>query len=166
MRVFSIIALIGLTACGGATIPIVAGPAPLAPLAPRQPNAIEDMSFATILNTYRASLGSNPVTYDARLNTAAQDFADVLAANPNHFSHTGPNGSTLDQRVRATGYVPQALAENIAGGQPTEQSIVDDWKASTGHNANMLNRTVDEFGLGLATTGAGQTRWVLVLANE
>jgi uncharacterized protein YkwD len=144
----------------------------------RQMNAIEDMSFATILNTYRATFNQQPVAFDARLNTAAQDYADVLAANLGHFStadpHVGPDGSTTLQRMQAAGYNARTFAENLAGNQSSEQGALLAWRNSPSHNRNMLNQRLDgtfgtqheDFGLGLAEGANNQTRWVLLLGTD
>jgi uncharacterized protein YkwD len=137
----------------------------------RQINAVEDMSFAEILNTYRASIGGNPVTFDSRLNQAAQDYADVLAANPGYLGsaadpHIGPDGSTTLSRIQATGYVPTAYAENLAGNQGNEQTALQAWIDSPSHDRNLRGGPLEEFGLGLAEASGGRTRWVLVLGTE
>jgi len=65
----------------------------------------------------------------------------------NFFSHTGSNGSTLAQRVNATGYAWSSLGENIAAGQTTVNTVVDGWIASPGHCANIMNPNFVHIGL-------------------
>lgn len=86
----------------------------------------------------------------------------------NFFSHTGSNGSTLAQRINATGYAWRAIAENIAGGQRTVNGVVDGWMASDGHCANLMNPNLVEMGLvcvaGTASN-AYPTYWTLALGR-
>jgi uncharacterized protein YkwD len=180
MRVLAIAALLASSGCvatvGGGGVGQVGGPllaavdmngAPIAgaPVA-RQANAIEDMTFGQILNTYRATVNANPVTFDSRLNQAAQDYADILIANPGHFSHTGLDGSTVPERLRRAGYIASHFAENLAGNQSNEQGALAEWQNSPPHDAALKGATLQEFGLGMADNASNVTRWVLVLATE
>lgn len=122
-----------------------------------------DADFANLLNNMRARHGAAPVTHDALLDLAAQRHADDMLAN-GYFSHTGRNGSTLRERVDATGYEWRAIGENIGMGQQTEQEIMDGWTNSPGHHENNIRPVYEEFGLGYARNGR-DTRWVLVLGD-
>lgn len=123
-----------------------------------------DVSFQGLLNDVRADAGSNPVTYNALLDVAAQDHADDMLEN-NYFSHTGLNGSGIGDRVTATGYNWRTVGENIAAGFSSEQSVLNAWVGSPGHQANNINPNFEEFGLGYAADGSG-SRWVLVFGAQ
>lgn len=164
-------ALVSLTACGGTSIPVqVAGAgfsnttSPSAPSNPSSPSGSGDVSFAGLLNDVRADAGSNPVSYNAQLDSAAQAHAQDMLDN-NYFSHTGLNGSTAGQRATAAGYNWRTVGENIAAGYQTEESVLNGWVNSPGHQANNINPNFEEFGLGYARDGL-QTRWVLMLGAQ
>jgi len=160
--IFASLGLGLLTACGGTTsdVPVSMDP----PLMLDRPEAPSDVSFATLLNSVRLDNGAAGVGYDSRLGAAAQNHAsDMLAQN--YFSHTGLNGSTVVDRVEATGYAWKALGENIAQGQTSQAEVLTAWTNSPPHHANDINPTYEDFGLGTAGGGSA-TRWVLVLGRD
>ena len=108
------------------------------------------------VNQYRASgascrtAGSFAAASALRWSGALTQAAEVQSLDMktnNFFSHTGSNGSTLAQRINATGYAWSAIAENIAGGQTTINGVVDGWMASDGHCANLMNPNLADMGL-------------------
>ncbi len=101
------------------------------------------------------------------LTQAAQAHSLDMQAN-NFFSHTGFNGSTLTQRINATGYAWSAIAENIAAGQATMNGVVDGWMASDGHCANLMNPNLVDMGLVCVSGAAGNmysTYWTMDLGR-
>lgn len=173
---FSVVLVSFLAACGGSgtgpTGPIsVSGPTPTAPSStpPSSPtappsSAVNNASFATQLNGVRMANSASPVTFDARLATAAQRHANDMLAN-NYFSHTGLNGSTPGDRITAAGYQWRTYGENIARGQSSQDEALRGWTNSPGHHANNINPNFEDFAL--AKSGSGSNaRWVLVLATE
>lgn len=133
-------------------------------VAPQAPTAPIDQSFAGMLNGARASSGAGAVSFDARLGRAAQAHANDMLAN-GYFSHTGLNGSSAGDRIRAQGYNWRTYGENIARGQQTEEQVFNGWQNSSGHRANNLNPNFEDFGLAKAGNGSNRY-WVLVLAAE
>ncbi|MEE1940082.1 CAP domain-containing protein [Streptomyces sp. TRM 70361] len=101
-----------------------------------------------LVNEERKTAGCEPVTANARLTRAADDYSDVMAAS-GVMSHTGPDGSTMADRVEAAGYAWSNLGENIARGQPDAAAVMDAWMNSPGHRANILNCAFEELGVGV-----------------
>lgn len=128
------------------------------------PDANVNADFQTLINGVRLDVGTGPLAFDARLGSAAQDYAELMLET-DHFGHVGPDGSEFTERVAATGYAFTALRENIAAGQPNVTAVFDAWQGSDGHRANNLATDVDEFGLGFARDGS-DNRWVLILGSE
>lgn len=157
-----------LTACGGASISgsdSVSRASPASYGIESLPvDRVDDASFGNILNNLRIENGGSPVTYDSRLDEAAQGHADDMVAR-GFFSHTNPDGETEYDRIVATGYDPKSWGENIAGRQQSEADALVSWINSSEHNRLLNAGTVDEFGLGVAGSGNGR-RWVLVMAKE
>ncbi len=86
------------------------------------------------------------LSWNAVLASAAQEHSNNMA-NYDFFSHTGLDGSTVSTRVTAQGYTWSYVAENIAGGQPTAQSVVDAWMTSEGHCKNIMSENPVDMGL-------------------
>jgi uncharacterized protein YkwD len=62
-------------------------------------------------------------------------------------SHTGKDGSTWVERCQNAG--TYCSAENVAmNSNPSADSMMKQFKASTGHNKNMLNGTYTVVGIG------------------
>ena len=92
--------------------------------------------------------------------------------NQDYFSHTGLDNSTpWDRACDACfdlGCGPSTgMAENIAAGNSGAQATFDQWKNSPGHNANMLDGSFTQIGIGRAT-GGGQygVYWTNVFAAQ
>lgn len=101
-----------------------------------------------------------PLSWNANLATAARGHAADMAAK-NYFSHTSQDGRTFDTRIVNAGYTGWSnVAENIAAGQPTADSVVAGWLSSPGHCADIMNGALKEIGIGLATGGSYGTYWV------
>jgi uncharacterized protein YkwD len=102
----------------------------------------------SLVNKERAAAGCSPLTANAKLTQAADDYSDVMARS-GVMSHTGPDGSTMTSRVEAAGYVWSTLSENIARGQADAASVMNSWMNSPGHRANILNCSFKELGVGV-----------------
>ena len=148
-------ALMSLSACTVGNVP--GGPAPEAAAASVAP--VPTGGFGAMLNAQRTSAGLPPATADARLTAAAQAHADDMVAQ-NYFSHTGLDGSSSTNRVRAAGYSSCQPSESIAFGQTSEASVLQTWVNSPPHLANIMMRGPVQFGLGHAGT-----KWVLIVAG-
>lgn len=169
---FPVILLVLTAACGGTSVSTDSASFAAAPssspsstpsTAPSR-GATGDVSFQGLLNDVRADAGSDPVTYNAQLDLAAQRHAQDMLDN-NYFAHEGLNGSSVGDRATAAGYNWRTVGENIAAGFNSESSVLNAWVNSPGHQANNINPSFEEFGLGYASDGSGN-RWVLVLGAQ
>ena len=89
-------------------------------------------------------------------------------AAQNYFSHTSADGRTVANRIDATGYLWDALGENIAAGYPTVNAVIDGWMASDGHCANVMAPNFTEVGLACVpgtSSSAYNTYWTMDLAR-
>jgi uncharacterized protein YkwD len=121
-------------------------------------------AFAERLNSSRARAGLAPLSPSPRLAQAAQDHACDMARG-GFLAHRGSDGTSLRERMLRRAYRPCFGAENIARGQDGVDEVMAAWTGSAPHRANLLERRVREFGLGLAfSAGGGRPHWVLVLA--
>lgn len=116
----------------------------------------EELAFLTLINNYRTSNGLPTLTMSNSLYNASENHSWDMAAY-NYFSHTGRDGSTPWDRIRAAGYTYNTyLGENIAAGYADAQSVFTAWRNSPGHNANMLSPNFHAIGVG-RVYGSGST---------
>jgi uncharacterized protein YkwD len=102
-----------------------------------------------LVNAFRAENGKKELKVKESLNNAAEKHSLDMALN-DFFSHTGSDGSRVGARVSEEGYNWRGVGENIAAGQNTPQKVVDAWKGSSGHRANMLNDMWQDMGVDYA----------------
>ncbi|GAA4676348.1 CAP domain-containing protein [Streptomyces youssoufiensis] len=116
-----------------------------------------------LVNEERADAGCRPLTADGTLDRVADTYAGVMA-DTQRLSHTGPDGSTVGDRVTRSGYTWSSVGENIARGQADAEAVVDAWMNSPGHRANILNCSFRDMGIGV-DQGSGGPWWTQVFAT-
>jgi uncharacterized protein YkwD len=130
-----------------------------APLGAASAQSIDSSGIAgevfSLLNQQRAANGLPALHGSAALDNSAQSYSEAMmratAGGPVFLSHTGPDGSTFEDRINAAGYGEwTAIGENIAAGQHSPQEVVDDWMNSPGHRANILDPNFRDVGIGIA----------------
>ena len=91
-----------------------------------------------LINAERAQHGCAPLEMDNRLFAAAQRQSEAMASG--HFAgHIGPDGSTAEARVQATGYSYAAVAENIQVNSSDPAVMVQTSLNAPKHRDNLLN---------------------------
>jgi uncharacterized protein YkwD len=122
-----------------------------------------------LVNATRAQHGLPSLRSSAQLNAAADAFsADMVARG--FFAHVTPDGRSVTDRVRATGYLggsqDWALGEDIGwgtGSASTPDSIFQAFMNSPPHRRVILSHDFHEIGVGVAGgvpvagQGAGST---------
>jgi uncharacterized protein YkwD len=126
-----------------------------------QTSSSDAESAARLISRYRAAHGLGPVAVNPRLNSAAEHQARAVAAT-GILSH-----GEFTSRMAAYG-IRGYRAENLAAGSNAVEDVIARWKASPGHNQNMLLPQVTMVGLArVETPGSGWGRyWALVLSSE
>jgi uncharacterized protein YkwD len=119
----------------------------VAPSAPATEAWQEEMLAS--VNAMRAAAGVPRLTLCAPVTKAAADYARVMAER-SWFDHTGPDGSEPWDRMAAAGYAYRAAGENIAAGQEDVASVMQAWRDSPGHYANIVNKDFTHLGVGRA----------------
>jgi uncharacterized protein YkwD len=125
--------------------------------------AVSDSSQAAeviaLVNQARQENGLAALTSNPALAAAALGHSLDMDCN-NYLNHTGSDGSTWYDRVRAEGYAFNKALENIFAGDPgyggDPASVVAWWLKSAIHRAAILNPEVSEIGVGVSTGGNGQ----------
>lgn len=107
-----------------------------------------DPAFAaqvvTLLNQYRQANGLNALETVDVMTTAANTRSYEIVY---YFDHTRPNGSSCFTLLQNKGY--WGMGENIAAGFTTPEQVMEGWKNSAGHNANMLGASYKYVGVGV-----------------
>jgi len=107
---------------------------------------------------------TQPLVWNEALAKAAEGHSRDMGSK-DYLEHVSRDGSTPAVRVDAQGYAWSMVAENIAGGQPGIGEVVDSWRRSPGHCANLLKPGLKE--MGVACVRASGTRyrlyWTMVL---
>lgn len=128
----------------------------------------EDTSSMTervveLVNQERAAVGAAALTSDPELNKVAALRAQELVQK---FDHTRPNGSDCFSAISEAGISCWTAGENIAAGQSSAKSVMDDWMNSPGHKANILSTSFTKIGVGLYKTSSGYGYyWVQVFTG-
>jgi uncharacterized protein YkwD len=158
--------LLLVVACGGGGDAPSPSPSPSpspapapgpAPSAVRSTCGLPDFQAALLarINQLRASgttcggtayPATGTVAWNGLLTQAADGHALDMSAQ-NYMSHTSLDGRTLRNRIDATGYAWSWIGENIAGGYPSVDAVMNGWIASAGHCANLMNPNFSEVGV-------------------
>lgn len=120
----------------------------------------------TLVNQIRAEAGVAPLTLDTTLCQAAT----MRAVEMNYsdlFSHTRPNGSSCFTVFDTYGITYFSCGENIAAGYASPAAVVEGWKNSSGHYANMINASYTKLGVGMSNEAPGSygKYWVQLFTN-
>lgn len=114
------------------------------------------------INALRLQVGLTAVQHDQALEAIAQAWAQRLA-DEGFFSHVGPDGSVLNDRLSSAGYASTVAGENLglsSGPLAAHFGI----EHSPGHRNNLLDPRHRKLGLGLATRPDGLQVLVELLA--
>jgi uncharacterized protein YkwD len=119
----------------------------------------EEKAFCNTINQYRAQNGKSALRVSVSLTNASKWMSNDMATK-NYFSHTDSLGRTFSTRLGALGYsYSTSKAENIAAGNATAATTFAQWKASSGHNTNMLSSSYTVIGIGRAYSSASTYKW-------
>jgi uncharacterized protein YkwD len=115
----------------------------------------EEMAFVNLINDYRASKGLGTLLVSDRISEAC-DRHNSDMGKYKFFSHYSlhsdwfPYNALPWDRMAMSGYdFYTEKGENIAAGQVTAEQVFNAWKASSGHNANMLGSGYKVIGVSL-----------------
>ena len=118
-------------------------------------NADYEQQVVELVNTERASRSLPPFKRVTALDQAARYHATDMGQDDyfSHDSYDRVNGSLAQKcswSARITSYYSSwnSLAENIAAGYSTPQSVMNAWMNSSGHRANILSTGNWEIGVG------------------
>lgn len=130
-------------------------------------------SVLCLVNRARERNGIRPLEFNYALRRSASGHSHNLVRSGS-FSHYGPSGSTPTIRVAHAGYLAHTsryrVAENIAAGAGrrfgSPMAIVALWMHSPPHRANILDRRLRDFGVGVARNGRSGATYTLVFGSR
>ncbi len=115
----------------------------------------QELAFITLLNNYRTANGLQPLLLSDMIAEACDRHGSDMGKY-RFFDHTSlesdwfKTGALPWDRMAVSGYgYNTSMGENIAAGQRTATEVFNAWKASSGHNANMLNSAYRVIGVSL-----------------
>jgi len=118
-----------------------------------------ECELLSVINAYRKKNGRSALTISLTLSGAAEHHSADMATN-NYFSHTLYDGSTWAANIAAHGYPKNtSRAENIAAGRETAAGVFEQWRNSSGHNANMLGSKYRAIGIGRVKNSDSTYTW-------
>jgi uncharacterized protein YkwD len=107
-----------------------------------------EASLARLVNADRTRAGLPPLKLDARLSRVARAHSEDMVRG--HFvGHVSPTTGSAADRLKVARLPAQLVLENVARAyspSEVERGLMD----SPGHRANLLNREVGDFGVGVA----------------
>ena len=108
------------------------------------------------INTQRAGKGLGRLRVSAVLGTAAAAHACDMAGR-GFFAHNGPGGPSFQARLKRAGYRFSAAVENIAKSRSASAGTAEGiWRKSPAHWGNILNGSIHDIGVAVATDGAAR----------
>jgi uncharacterized protein YkwD len=128
--------------------------APPAPCRPTDDAAA--LELLGLVNAWRAEHGARPLVLDGVLLVAARTKSAAMARAGVLDHEIGGVDATENRADHGYPMDPDAwgadlaFGENIALGHPTAARVFEAWKASRGHNKNMLDPAFRAMGVGLA----------------
>ena len=109
----------------------------------QMPRSAVRSAVECLINSERARFGLPPLESSARLDRAAQRWANTLVATGT-FEH-----GDFPARMHAAGIRFAVAGENIGTGQATPSQIVAEWMASAEHCHNILTPVYTQLGAGM-----------------
>lgn len=122
---------------------VVGGFVPAARAADTNPGAPYGQRMADLVNAYRVRHGLRALELDATLSLLALEHSRAMAM-AGRMSH-----DDFPSRARRSGFA--LCVENVGWNYRSPDAQVDGWRASPGHDRNLLDRRVERMGIGVAS---------------
>ena len=124
----------------------------------------EEQEVVKLINARsRKAAGLEELQPNIKLFEAARLHAANMAKQ-NKLEHD-LDGKTMVDRLQATGYKLESVAENIAWNQKTPRKLIAGWIDSEEHKKNMLTSDFVHIGVSMAKNDKGELYWVAVFAT-
>ena len=114
-----------------------------------QPNAsvvtAYEQTVFELTNSYRVHHGLSALAWSSTAATVARNYSLYMPIFKIDISHTGLDASTPRSRMEKAGINMSCYGENIAAGQSSPFAVMDGWKNSAPHRANLLQPSCGAF---------------------
>ncbi len=107
---------------------------------------VAKIELVDLTNQTRQNSGLAPLNINPLLERAALLKAQDMLKN-NYFAHTSPSGATPWYWFSEAGYKYQSAGENLAAGFIDTNELMQAWRNSPSHLANILNPKYKEIGM-------------------
>ena len=111
-----------------------------------------------LVNRQRANYGLPLLSANWELCRVAR-YKSQDMINKGYFAHQSPTYGSPFKMMEDFGIKFTAAGENIAYGQRTPEEVMNSWMNSSGHRANILSRTYNQIGVGVAKASNGTYYW-------
>jgi len=115
-----------------------------------------------LVNVERRKAGLPELSQDWQLSRVAR-YKSQDMKDRGYFSHTSPTYGSPFEMMRSFGISYRSAGENIAKGQSTPAAVVTAWMNSSGHRANILNKSFTHIGVGYV---AGGNYWTQMFISK
>lgn len=111
-----------------------------------------------LVNAERSKQGLQALTLSSNLTSIATTKSKDMATK-GYFDHNSPTYGSPFQMLQSFGVSYKSAGENIAAGQKTPAQVMNSWMNSSGHRANILNKSFTQLGVGYYEGGSYGTYW-------
>ncbi len=108
----------------------------------------ESKRVVNLTNDFRVSLQLQPLKESTVLNQAAYNKAQDMLIQQ-YFAHIGPDGKRVSNWLKNAGYDYLMAGENLAIGFASADEVVEAWKNSPTHYANLVDPAWQDMGVGM-----------------
>jgi len=123
-----------------------------------------EVELVALINTERAGNGVSPLVVNWEIARLARYKSEEMSRHGMLCHESLVYGSPAQQLARFQ--VPhRVVGANIAMGQESSQCILDAWRSSQSHHANLINAEFTNAGVGLSIDDNGIYYWTLILVG-
>lgn len=123
--------------------------------------AQQSRKIIALTNEFRKSLQLPALAENQKLNQAAYAKAQDMLLKE-YFAHISPQGKGLDNFLNQANYKYAVAGENLAMGFSAPEDVMDAWKQSPTHYANLTDLDFSQIGVGMTEGGYQGTETTLV----
>lgn len=109
----------------------------------------QQQKIIELTNNVRIEQKVKPLIQSSVLSRAAEaKVTDMVAAN--YFAHVSPGGKGLSDWLKVAGYNYAVAGENLAMGFVSADEVINAWKESPTHFANLVDKDYSQIGVAMA----------------
>ena len=124
-----------------------------------------EVELINLINSERAKNGAEPLTINWEVARLAIYKSEEMTRH-GLFSHESLVYGSPAQQLKLFQVPHSIVGANIAMGQETAQEVLEAWKDSPSHYANLVNADYTSAGAGLSFDENGIHYWTLILVKE